>query len=521
MKTPARSIVIILILSFATAIVPAKPNEFKAVVNHFKNKYHAKQMRIPFVFGLVGLGARFYTKGAIKGLKIAIFPDQDLSHAILDRSFDTTLANSFDTNWTPMVRTYSKKDPQRTILYAKEDGKDMQVILASIEKDNGVVVSFKINPGALARFIEKHQDGESIIGELGLGSKENKNSDSITVAEKEKSSANAATENDASVVADAPVNKLPEVKSDESVATNKSEEKLPAADITVNTKLVNLNARVINNTGKPIVALNKEDFALYENSVKQEIAYFTPVTAPVNLVLLLDYSGSTNKKKDIMKEAAKKFVDSLGANDRVSVAVFGRKVKVISDFTADKKALKKLIGKIDYDGSGTAYYDSMWKTLDMFKAANGRRNAIVVLTDGVDNSISRPKDYPVNHPFNELFERIAEEDVTIYPLYLDTEYETVVKHHGSDTHETYTIAKKQLQEIAEQTGGQVFHVATIEDLSGVYDRVAAELKNLYSIAYSSTNDDTATNTKKDWREIKVVVGQKDSVVRTKRGYFAK
>lgn len=519
MKTLARSIVIILILSFVNAIVPAKPNEFKAVVNHFKNKYHAKQMRIPFVFGLVGLGARFYTKGAIKGLKIAIFPDQDLSHAIQDRSFDATLANSFDTNWSPMIRMYSKKDPQRTILYAKEDGKDMKVVLASMESDNAVVVSFKINPGALARFIEKHQDGESIIGELGLGSKKNKNVN--TVAEKEKSSASTAAENDATVVADAPVNKLPEAKSDEAVAPNKSEEKLPAADITVNTKLVNLNARVINNTGKPIVALNKEDFALYENNVKQEIAYFTPVTAPVNLVLLLDYSSSTSKKKNVMKEAAKKFVDSLGTNDRVAVAVFGRKVKLISDFTADKKTLKKLIGKIDYDGSGTAYYDSMWKTLDLLKTANGRRNAIVVLTDGVDNSISSPKGYPVNHPFNELFERIAEEDVTIYPLYLDTEYETVVKHRGRDTHETYAIAKKQLQQIAEQTGGQVFHVASIEDLSGVYDRVAAELKNLYSIAYTSTNDETAANIKKEWREIKVVVGQKDSVVRTKRGYFAK
>jgi VWFA-related protein len=172
--------------------------------------------------------------------------------------------------------------------------------------------------------------------------------------------------------------------------------------------------------------------------------------------------------------------------------------------------------------SGTSYYDAMWKALDLFQQANGSRNAVVVLTDGVDNTISDPEEYTTKHEFNELLARIAEEDVTIYPMYLDTEYEMVVKRHGGkDKQEHYAIARKQLSQVSEQSGGLLFHVARIEDLQGVYDRVAAELKTIYSIAYSSNLDDGSRTQKREWREIKLTVNEPGALARTKRGYYAK
>lgn len=518
MKYFVRSFVIFIILSFVVAVTPAKPNEFKAVVKHIKTHYKAKQLRIPLVFGLVGIGARIYTKGAVKGLKLAIFQDQDFSATVKDNSFDGVLKNSLDATWTPMIRFYSRKEAQRTYLYAREDGKDFQILLTALEADSAVVLSVKVNPTQLMRFIEKHNNGESILGEFGLGKEKKQKDDAVVIATNNE----AKDKNDAAVVADAePANKLPEVKDDATVPTPVNAAETAKADISIDTKLVSLNAKVLSNSGKPITTLKKEDFTLYENNVKQEIAYFTPVTAPVNLVLLLDFSGSTEKKKDIIKDAAKKFVDSLGPNDRVAVAAFARRFYLGSGFIADKKELKKIIKDIKIPSSGTAYYDAMWNTMDVFKQASGGRNAVVVLTDGVDNSISAPKTFPPKHSFDELLERLAEEDVTIYPLYLDTEYETVVKRHGRDTHETYTVARKQLNQVAEQTGGMLFQVARIEDLNGVYQRVALELKTLYSIAYTSTNDEAAKAQKKDWREIKLMVNQKDAVTRSKRGYYAK
>src|SRR6185295_10699940 len=118
--------------------------------------------------------------------------------------------------------------------------------------------------------------------------------------------------------------------------------------------------------------------------------------------------------------------------------------------------------------------------------------------------------------FDELLMKVIEEDATVYPIYLDTEYEIVVKS-GDYSHEIYATARKQLEMLAEQTGGTVFKAGRIEDLEGVYQRVAAELHALYSLAYQS-ND---ARSEKNWRKISVKVNRAGAVARSKRGYFTK
>jgi VWFA-related protein len=525
------------------------------MVNHLKKKYRAKQLRLPPIMGLVSFGARIYTRGAVKGLKVAIFKDQSFNEPIQDPGFESVF-QSFDASWSPMIRFYSRKQMQRTYLYAKEVGKDYQIMITAMQPDNAVVLTVKVNPVQLAKFIEKHNNGQSILGDFGLDdirgnrnrtviAESDKGNPGVALSKDDPIFANAAKPaaapaTDASVVADAPVvEKTPEKTSERSLeladappptataapptsAPTNSNEPAVQADITIDTKLVNLNVKALNAAGKPMLTLTKDDFLLYENNVKQTIEHFSPVTAPINLVLLLDFSGSTEKKKGVMKDAAQKFVDSLGPEDRVAVAAFARRFYLKTSFISDKKLLKKLIGDLKVPSSGTRYYDAMWSALDLFKQANGARNAIVVLTDGVDNTIMDPDEYDTKYTFDELIARIAAADVTIYPMYLDTEYEMVVKRNGGqDKHEHYALARKQLAQVSERSGGLLFHVARIEDLNGVYDRVAAELKTLYSLAYSSSLDDGSKTQKREWRSIKLSVNQPGTTVRTKSGYFTK
>lgn len=304
------------------------------------------------------------------------------------------------------------------------------------------------------------------------------------------------------------------------VAIN-TEEDLPRLSeplVKLETRLVNLNVKVTDKLGKPLPALNKADFQILEDNVPQEIAHFEPITAPLNIVLLLDLSGSTEKKMKIMKSAAKSFVDSLNPNDRIAVAGFTRRFMVVSNFTTDRKLLKDRIGDIKNRHSGTAYYDAMWAALDLFDEANATRKAIVVITDGVDNSLEYRKDhdYDPKHSYQELVERIIEADVTIYPVYLDTEYETVVKR-GMSNHDAYVAARKQVAEVAELTGSEMFRADRAEDLEGVYKQVAAELHSLYSVAY------TPMEMRKDgkWRKIQISVNREGAKARTRHGYFAK
>lgn len=288
--------------------------------------------------------------------------------------------------------------------------------------------------------------------------------------------------------------------------------------VKLSTRLVNLNVKVTDRFGKPLPALGKSDFQVIEEDTAQEVSHFEPVTAPLHVVLLLDLSGSTEDKMKIMKKAAKGFVDSLNANDSIAVAGFTRRFFVISNFTKDKKLLKDRIGDIKNRHSGTAYYDAMWATLNLLDEVNASRKAIVVLTDGVDNSLDHPddRDYEPKHSYHELRSRIEEADVSIYPIYLDTEYETVTRR-GDSNHDAYVIARKQVAELAEQTGAVMFKADRPEDIEGAYQQVAAELHSLYSIAY------TPNLIKKDgkWRKIRISVSRDGAMARTKRGYYAK
>src|SRR5262245_60094667 len=171
--------------------------------------------------------------------------------------------------------------------------------------------------------------------------------------------------------------------------------------IKLEARLVNLNVKVADANGKTVPSLKKENFVVLEDGVQQDVTYFEPVTAPLNVVLLLDLSGSTEHKIKLMKRSAQKFIDSLQPADRIAIAAFSRRFSVIANFTTDHKLIKDRIENIKNRHSGTAYYDAMWAALDLLDEANATRKAIVVLTDGVDNSLSNPDEaeYDPKHGF--------------------------------------------------------------------------------------------------------------------------
>ena len=283
--------------------------------------------------------------------------------------------------------------------------------------------------------------------------------------------------------------------------------------IKLNARWVNLNVSVTDQQGRKVTRLRREDFVILEDGVPQEIVHFAPVDAPVNLVLLLDLSGSIGSQLKAMKKAASRFVDSLKENDRIAVAVFTSRFKLVSDFTSDRKRLKDCIDHIKHPGGGTMLYDAEWKTFDLLDEIKEARKAIVVLTDGVDSSFLPEDEEGSKHTFDELLMRAVEEDTTIYPIYFDTEPE-MGRHYSKAA---YAEARKQLRSLAEQTGGDYFLARRIEDLDGVYRQVADELHALYSVAYA------ASDSRKDgrWRTIRLKVNLEGIKTRTKRGYLAK
>ena len=180
---------------------------------------------------------------------------------------------------------------------------------------------------------------------------------------------------------------------------------------------------------------------------------------------------------------------------------------------ADRNKLKKCIDRIVNPGGDTALYDAAWSALDSLSGTASARAALVILTDGVDSAFI-PDEQGSKHGFDELMTRVEEEDATIYPIYFDTEPEVV---GGAYTPNVFAKARKQLEALAEQTGGNYFRASRAEDLDGVYKSVAAELHSFYSLAYPAKD---ARNDGR-WRKIAIEVNRAGVKARTKRGYYAR
>jgi VWFA-related protein len=529
------ALILSLALSLTYTTAEARDNEFKALVKHIETHYRARRTRIPFL-GLAGFIVKVVRPAGVKGFKLAVFEDQDFSASAEDRTFESVMGRALSAEWQPLVRVHSRKSGERVYVYAKPKGKDLELMIATLERREAVVIQVKVNPDTLAKWMERpdrmggifnarHDRGGPTEASIfsGGGAVSNSETADASPGAGEGLTAFGA---DASPPSATLAGAQPQAISEKTTRAAESSAPLsvPAAEasalsadaVRINTQLINLNTKVLDAAGRPVLDLKREDFEIYEDGTKQEVSHFAPVTAPINMVLLLDLSGSTEKKQKVIRQAAQKFVDSLGPADRVAVAAFTRRFDVVSDFTTDRKLLKERIGRVKNRGSGTAYYDAMWSTLDLLGRVPDSRKAVVVLTDGVDNTIDDPDEYSTKHDFKELLERLAEEDVTVYPMYLDTEYEMVVKQ-GREKASSYRVAREQLSAVAEQTGGALFRVDHLADLDGVYARVAAELRTLYSLAYSSNNEEQ----RRKWREVKVRANRAGLVARTKRGYYVK
>jgi len=299
--------------------------------------------------------------------------------------------------------------------------------------------------------------------------------------------------------------------------------------VKLGTQIVNLNVSVYDKNGRPVPGLTADDFRVEEDATQQEISHFAPSTTAFNLVLLLDASGSTRSKFDLVRNAALKFIDAVGAQDKVGIVLFARDVTVVSPLTDDRDRLRSLINNMQPPLGGTSFYDALaYVLIEELGKVRGQRNAVVVITDGRDNSIGSdeaglrdPSRRPGSVlPFSNLLLGVLESDAIVYPVFLSNESElstAMASSALSRIKRETEIAEKQLRQLAEVSGGTLFRAARLEDIEGVYGKIAAELRTIYSLAYSPSNSVLDGS----WRQIKVKTSRPDTVVRTRRGYFAK
>ena len=150
------------------------------------------------------------------------------------------------------------------------------------------------------------------------------------------------------------------------------------------------------------------------------------------------------------------------------------------------------------------------------EAKDSRRNAVVVMSDGLDSVLPNVTGEGSKLSYDELVKRAKEFDGVIYSIWVDTQsYEPLSPQDIQQ--ETFDLAHDRMRDLADHGGGVFYECEELKDLAGAYDRVVADLGTVYTLSYRPTNKVRDGS----WRTVRVNVNRANAVARGKRGYYAK
>lgn len=332
----------------------------------------------------------------------------------------------------------------------------------------------------------------------------------------------------------------------------------------VETRMVDVPVSVSGSSDRPLLNLKKDNFLIFEDGEQQEIAEFTSASAPFEVALILDTSGSTRSELALIRKAADEFIRSLRPGDKVSIISYRTqrqnslsrsRPELVIGLTDDRVALTKALERIG-TSNGTPLYDSLlWVTDEVFAEKpspefRGRR-ALVALTDGVD-SVSFSQ-------YREVSESLLESGMSIYFVTVDTstyfekgllgDCKTSIRFSPSQMRRYYSrfdpqaslekqndfcllddfervkmsrglyaVASEEMSYLVSASGGSVTPVKDLAGARQAFMKVAAEIGTRYSLGYYSTNERRDGAYRKIRVELRGVTG--GAVVRAREGYRA-
>ena len=271
---------------------------------------------------------------------------------------------------------------------------------------------------------------------------------------------------------------------------------------------VQLPISVLDKDGRPVNGLTKNDFAIFEDNVQQQIQIFKHEDIPLSLGLIIDNSGSMRNKRERVNSAALAFARESNPEDEVFIVNFDDAAYLEQDFTGSIGDLIDALDNIDTRGE-TALYDAVYLSVDHVKAGKKDKRVLLLISDGEDN-VSK-------YGLNKVVDTLRESKVTLYAIGLLEEND---QRGGLFKKPPSKKAKEVLQKFAEITGGQAYFPKSLDEVEELVKDIAHEIRNHYTVSY------TPSNRKLDgsWREIRVKVNPPKTTtkvtVHTKQGYFA-
>ena len=272
----------------------------------------------------------------------------------------------------------------------------------------------------------------------------------------------------------------------------------------VDVEVVNLSVSVADAHRKHVTGLVSQDFTILEDGVPQQVTVFDQQNVPLSVAILIDASLSMQPRMSVVQAAALRLVRALRPQDSARVVQFNHRHVVVQDFTSDHGLLETAVRAIRPEGA-TGLYNAIYVSLrDLARTRDDdlRRRAVVVLSDGADTTSLLSDD--------QVLDAARRAEVTVYAVGLGIADASPLAASPDASRARFFLSR-----LATETGGEAFFPHSIDEIDGVYGRIAEELSMQYSLGYVSSNGMRDGK----WRRV-IVQTPRAAVIRHRAGYYA-
>ena len=254
----------------------------------------------------------------------------------------------------------------------------------------------------------------------------------------------------------------------------------------------------------PIAGLTAADFELTDNGTPQTIEQVYVEQLPLNVIMVLDSSGSVEGERlRSLKAGATTVIDRLRPRDRAALVSFSHRLDLGAALTADVQALRGSVNALDAAGS-TALRDAAFAALAL-RTADATRTLVLLFSDGLDTASILSE--------NQVLEIARRSDAIVYTIGIREE--TTGARSGFASRTDAPTDHRFLERLSRETAGRLLYAEQNRDIARTFARVLDEFNTRYVLGYAPRNV-----TGSGWHRLEVRLKKRGGTVLARRGYFA-
>jgi VWFA-related protein len=266
----------------------------------------------------------------------------------------------------------------------------------------------------------------------------------------------------------------------------------PAKDeetVKVDVDLVVLDALVMQNkTGRVVGDLKREDFALFEDGVRQEITHFGQDTLPLSVLLLIDRGGCLDPFGEEVHRATLDAVARLKPTDEVAVMTYHNTADLLEGFTRDRARINEALDRVPpHDEQADHCLNlALNEAADyMISAGNPVGRRVIIVVTGVKSNFDCP-----GPSSKEARLAIFESGSVVCGLVPKTDEQRIengVMRMATKMGGMFGAPSVSIDKLAEETGGEVMDDDKPETLDRAFNTLMDHLRTRYNMGFVSTN----------------------------------